>query len=470
MLRRNVFRGLVSSSAASMRCLTITPVFMPSLSPTMEQGKVTEWSLKVGDKISGGETYCKIETDKAVVGFDNVADEGFIAKLLVDAPSDSVKVGSPVLLLVDEEAGVNSPDVANWKPDAPAPASSAAAAPAAPAAPAASAPVAAAAAPVPVSGARVFASPLAKVTAAKLGVSLSTVVGTGGAVGRVTKSDVEAAAKAGPTTAAVAAPASVAAASTPVAVAAPKAAPKAAAPAVVGGDYEDTPVTSMRATIAKRLTQSKNIEVPHYYLFNECKADNMLSVIKQLNAKGDGSFKISVNDYIVKAVARANLIVPACNSSWQGDFIRQYKGVDVSVAVATPTGLITPIIKNAHAKGLAEISQETKALAKKAREGTLQPAEFIGGTVSVSNLGASGIPSFTAIINPPQAMILAVGTLVPKPEISKNEEGEFVLSGKVEQTISFTASFDHRVVDGAIGAEWFKHFKDAIENPLSLLL
>jgi pyruvate dehydrogenase E2 component (dihydrolipoamide acetyltransferase) len=468
MLRRNVFRGLVSKSATSMRFLTITPVYMPSLSPTMEQGKVTEWSLKVGDKISGGETYCKIETDKAVVGFDNVADEGFIAKLLVEAPSDSVKVGTPVILLVDEQAGVNSPEVANWKPEAAtATAAPEAAAAAAPAAAAAAAPAAAA-----TSGSRVFASPLAKVTAAKLGVTLSTVVGTGGAVGRVTKSDVEAAAKAGPTSVPVTAPAAAAAPSVaaPVAASAPKPSPKAAAPAVVGGDYEDTPVTSMRATIAKRLTQSKNVEVPHYYLFNECKADNMLSVIKQLNAKGGGSFKISVNDYIVKAVARANLIVPVCNSSWQGDFIRQYKGVDVSVAVATPTGLITPIIKNAHAKGLAEISQETKALAKKAREGTLQPAEFIGGTVSVSNLGASGIPSFTAIINPPQAMILAVGTTVPKPEISKNEEGEFVLTGKVEQTISFTASFDHRVVDGAIGAEWFKHFKDAIENPLSLLL
>lgn len=468
MLRRNVFRGLVTKSGMSMRCLTVTPVFMPSLSPTMEQGKVTEWVSKVGDKISGGETYCKIETDKAVVGFDNVADEGFIAKLLVDAPSDAVKVGAPVMLLVDEQSGINSPEVLNWKPDSgasvaasPVAAAVAASTPAAAAAPAAS-PAA--------SGARVFASPLAKVTASQLGVNLSSVVGTGGSVGRVTKRDVEAAASGAPRVAVAAAPVVTAAPVVP-AVSAPRAsaAPKAA-PAVVGGDFVDTPVTSMRATIAKRLTQSKNVEVPHYYLMNECKADNMLAVIKQLNAKGDGSFKISVNDYIVKAVARANLIVPACNSSWQGDFIRQYKGVDVSVAVATPTGLITPIIKNAHAKGLAEISQETKALAKKAREGALQPNEFIGGTVSVSNLGASGIPSFTAIINPPQAMILAVGTLVPKPEITKNEEGEFVLSGKVEQVISFTASFDHRVVDGAIGAEWFKHFKDAIENPLSLLL
>lgn len=485
MLRRNICRGLIPKSTNPLRFLTVTPVFMPSLSPTMESGKVTEWVVNIGDKISGGETYCKVETDKAVVGFDNVADEGFIAKLLVNAPSDAIAVGTPVLLLVDEKEGVNSAEVATWKPEATsAPTQAAAPAVSAPSAAAPAAAVAGAAATAPSSGSRVFASPLAKVTAAQLGVDIATVTGTGGAVGRVTKRDVEEASKAPKNFAAAPAATPTSSAPAPVSTtsqsatavgksanaSAPPSSALASATSVVGGSFVDTPVTSMRATIAKRLTQSKNVEVPHYYLMNECKADNMLAVIKQLNAKGDGAFKISVNDYIVKAVARANLLVPACNSSWQGDFIRQYSGVDVSVAVATPTGLITPIIKNAHAKGLAEISQETKQLAKKARDGALQPNEFIGGTVSVSNLGASGIPNFTAIINPPQAMILAVGTLVPKPEISKNDDGEFVLSGKVVQTISFTASFDHRVVDGAIGAEWFKHFKDAIENPLSLLL
>lgn len=478
MLRRNVLRGLINKS--NMRFLTITPVFMPSLSPTMEFGKITEWASPIGTKISGGETYAKVETDKAVVGFDNVADEGFIARFMYDAPSDKIKVGEPVLLLVDEEAGIKSDEVANWKP-----ASSAAAAPAAAAPATAAAPAAEAAAAPAATGNRVFASPAAKVAAKQLNVSLASVRGTGGAIGRVTKRDVEEASKqpaAAAQSSPAAAPASptaptpqegakpTAAVSTPSAAASPKAAPAAAAANATGGAYEDIPVTAMRATIAKRLTQSKNVEIPHYYLMNECKADNMLATIKQLNAKGAGSFKISVNDYIVKAVARANLIVPACNSSWQGDYIRQFKGVDVSVAVSTPTGLITPIIKNAHFKGLAEISIETKELAKKARDGALQPNEFIGGTVSVSNLGASGIPSFTAIINPPQSTILAVGTTVPKPEMGKNEEGEWIMTGKVEQVINFTASFDHRVVDGAVGAEWFKHFKDAIENPLSLLL
>lgn len=462
MFRRHVFRSLASSSTA-LRSLTITPVAMPSLSPTMESGKITEWVAKLGDKISGGETWCKIETDKAVVSFDNVAEEGYVARFLVNAPSDAIAVGSPVILLVDEKEGIDAAEVKNWTSGAAAPAaapaSAAAEAPVAQASPVAAAPQASS------TGGRVFASPLAKKTARELGVDLATVAGTGGAIGRVTKQDVVAASKAPKAVAA----APVVASTTSEAAPKVKAAPATASPAAAG-TYEDIPITSMRATIAKRLTQSKNIEVPHYYLMNECKADNMLAIIKQLNAKGAGKFKISVNDYLIKAIARANLIVPACNSSWLGDVIRQYKTVDVSVAVATPTGLITPIVKNAHIKGLAEISAETKELAKKARDGLLQPSEFIGGTVSISNLGASGIPSFTAIINPPQSMILAVGTTVPKPEIVKNEEGDFVMTGKIEQVINFTASFDHRVVDGAVGAEWFKHFKDAIENPLSLLL
>eukprot|EP00388_Colpodella_angusta_P011522 GDKJ01029459.1.p1 GENE.GDKJ01029459.1~~GDKJ01029459.1.p1 ORF type:complete len:228 (-),score=15.57 GDKJ01029459.1:269-952(-) len=227
----------------------------------------------------------------------------------------------------------------------------------------------------------------------------------------------------------------------------------------------------MRSTIAKRLQKSINTEVPHFYVTNHCRADSMLSTIKHLNAKGAGKYKITVNDYIIKAIARANLIVPATNSHFMGDSIRQYKNVDVSVAVATPTGLITPIIRNAQAKGLVEISNETKELAKKARDGQLQPNEYQGGTVTVSNMGGMGVDSFTAIINQPHSMILACGTASPRPEIIKNEEtGEYEMTGKVEQTISFTASFDHRVVDGAVGAEWFKHFKDSIENPLSLLL
>jgi len=473
MFRRRLFPSPFVQRALGIRNLTITAVPMPALSPTMTEGSITEWNVKLGDEIVEGSTFCKIQTDKAVVAFDNVASEGFVARLLAEAPTGAITVGQPVLLLVDEKEGINSAEVKNWKPEGETPA----AAPAATEAPAKAA--AATSAPsASNSGSRVFASPLGKKTAAELGVDLSTVQGTGGSVGRVTKQDVVAVAGGAVAPKKADAPAARAAeapaAAAPAAAAKPAAATKAAAPAAaessIGGSFTDIPVTQMRATIAKRLTQSKNVEVPHYYLTQECKADNMLATIKVLNAKGAGSFKITVNDYIIKAIARANRIVPACNSSWMGDHIRQYDGVDVSVAVATPTGLITPIVKNAHLKGLADIAIETKELAKKAREGTLQINEFVGGTVSVSNLGATGIPHFTAIINPPQSMILAVGSAVPKMEIIKNAEGEFESTGKINQVITFSASFDHRVVDGAIGAEWFKHFKDAIENPMSLLL
>ncbi|CCW66908.1 unnamed protein product [Phytomonas sp. Hart1] len=244
---------------------------------------------------------------------------------------------------------------------------------------------------------------------------------------------------------------------------------RAEAPANV--HYTDIPVSNMRAVIAKRLHESKNLEIPHYYLHDTCCVDNMMALIKQLNAKGNGEYKITVNDYIIKAVARANMLTPEVNASWQGSVIRQYHTVDVSVAVATPSGLITPIIFNAHAKGLVQISKDMKILAKKARDNALQPNEFQGGTCSVSNLGATGIPGFSAIVNPPQAMILAIGSAKPRPKIVKNEEsGAFEMMGTVEMAVEFTASFDHRVVDGAMGAKWFQGFHDAIENPLSLLL
>ncbi|EPY28001.1 pyruvate dehydrogenase E2 component (dihydrolipoamide acetyltransferase) [Strigomonas culicis] len=453
-----------------LRWLTITPVPMPALSPTMEKGKITEWCKKPGDEIKTGDTYCKVETDKAVVSYDNATEEGFFARIIVSEGTETV-VGDTVCLLVDEESGVNSDEVKNWKPESDGAPAEEAAAPAA-AAPVAAAPIAVAAS----SGAHGAASPYAKKIAKERGVSLAGIKGTGGGVGRIVAKDVEAAIASG-----AAGKAGQAAPAPAKAAAAPKAAPRkagaAAAAAPAGGsppanpNFIDIPVTNMRAVIAKRLHQSKNVEIPHYYLFDSCCADNMMALIKQLNAKGAGDFKITVNDYIIKAVARANLLVPEVNSSWQGGFIRQYNTVDVSVAVATPTGLITPIIRDAQAKGLVEISREVKALAKKARENTLQPNEFQGGTCSVSNLGATGIPGFTAIINPPQAMILAIGSAKPQQKIVLNaESGEYELTNKVEMRIDFTASFDHRVVDGALGAKWFQGFHDAIENPLSLMM
>ncbi|KAF8305732.1 dihydrolipoamide acetyltransferase precursor [Trypanosoma cruzi cruzi] len=471
MFRRRVVQQL-SSAMASLRLLTITPIPMPALSPTMEKGKISEWVAKVGDSVASGDTWCKVETDKAVVSYDNVSEEGFVARIIVQT-GEEASVGDTVCLIVDEADGINSDEVKNWHAEGAAPSraeepSAAAASPSTgPAAPITTSPS--------TSGARVKASPLARKTAQELNVSLEGIIGTGGGVGRIVKKDVEAAAASGsarPSAAAEAAQTKVQ--SIPKQMPAPDVATVAAAskptPAV-NENYTDIPVSNMRATIARRLTQSKNVDIPHYYLFEECCADNMLALIKQLNAKGDGKYKITVNDYTIKAVARANMLVPEANSSWQGNVIRQYNTVDVSVAVATPTGLITPIVKNAQARGLADISTEMKELAKKARDGKLQPHEFIGGTVSISNLGASGIPGFTAIINPPQSLILAVGTAKPRPKISFNEEtGKYQVGTEVEMVIKFTASFDHRVVDGAVGAEWCKHFKDAIENPLSLLL
>ncbi|KAH9588696.1 2-oxoacid dehydrogenase acyltransferase [Trypanosoma melophagium] len=471
MLRRRVFQQL-SSAMTSLRLLTVTPIPMPALSPTMEKGKITEWVKKVGEPVANGDTWCKVETDKAVVSYDNTTEEGFLARILVQVGEEAT-VGDTVCLLVDEADGVNSDEVKNWSSAPPTQQEAAADTTTTNTNTNTTSAVSSS------GGERVRASPLARKTAKELNISLEGIKGTGGGVGRIVKKDVEAAAAAGTAQkgSAAAKPAGASTASTPTSTTAaakpkaqtPAAASKPAAP--VNENYTDIPVTNMRATIAKRLTQSKNVEIPHYYLFEECCVDNMMALVQQLNAKGDGKYKITLNDYIIKAVARANMLVPDANSSWQGSVVRRYNTVDVSVAVATPTGLITPIIKNAQARGLADISNEMKVLTKKAREGTLQPHEFMGGTVSVSNLGASGIPGFTAIINPPQSLIVAVGSAKPRAKITLNAEtGKYEVSGEVEMVMKFNASFDHRVIDGAVGAEWCKHFKDAIENPLSLML
>lgn len=466
------------ATLAAMRMVTIIPVPMPALSPTMEKGKITEWCKKIGEQVNNSDTFCKVETDKAVVSYDNSGDEGYMARVLVQEGSET-EVGQTICLMVEDAADVNSAEVANWSEGGSSEAAgSAAASTATEAAPAAAA-AAAPAAPRASSGDRVKASPLAKKMAAEKNIALDRITGTGGGVNRITAKDVESAASSSSSPAAAAAPApaarsSAAAASSPAAKTAPAApargAAKPAAPAA-NANYVDIPVTNMRAVIAKRLHQSKNLDVPHYYIFGECRVDNALALLKQLNLKGNGEYKLTMNDYIIKAVARANLLTPEVNAAWYGDFIRQYSTVDVSVAVATPTGLITPIIRNAHAKGLVEVSKEVKSLAKRARENALKPEEFQGGTVSVSNLGASNVRGFTAIINPPQALIVAVGTGMPRPQVARNAEtNEYEVTGKVEMVATFNASFDHRVVDGAVGAKWYQGFRDAMENPLSLLL
>lgn len=463
------FGALVTATA--FRMVSIIEIPMPALSPTMETGKITEWLKHPGDAVKPGDTFCTVETDKAVVSYDNATEEGFMARIVFEAGGEAA-VGHTVCLVVEEKAEIDSPEVKNWKPAA----APVAAAPAAPAA-AAAAPKAAAAAPAaaPIApGGRVVASPYARTIARENGVALAGIAGTGGGVGRITSNDVLSAIASGTATApgaAAAAAPKAAAAPAPAAAAAPVAPAKFKGTPPANAHYTDIPVTNIRRIIAQRMHQSMNAEIPHYYVTDVCRVDNMLALIKQLNAKGAGEYKISINDYIIKALARANTVCPQVNASWQGDAIRQYDTVDVSVAVATETGLITPIIFNAQAKGLVQISKEMKALAKKARDNKLLPAEFQGGTCAVSNLGATGVTGFTAIINHPQAMILAIGSAKPRPEIATNAEtGELEVTGKVEMTMEFTCSFDHRVVDGALGAKWFQGFHDAIENPLSLLL
>ena len=473
MLRRLQRSTMAPSAAAALNALrwaSVTEIKMPALSPTMTSGKLAEWKVQVGEECIPSNPFAMIGTDKATLTFENVSDEGFMARHVVAEGTEDVQVGDVIALMVDDVADINCDEVKNWKPDG-----------AAPAAPAAAAPEAAAdaalASPTPAtsvaSGDRLAASPLARKMAREAGVALQDVTPTGGEKGhRIIAADVEAAVKnPKPKAAAPAEPKpATAVKAAPAKAPAAAAVSAAAATNASGAGFTDTPCSSMRKVIAERLTRSKNVEVPHYYLMNEIKAKNMQDIIKHLNKKGDGKYKISVNDYLIKAIARSNKLVPECNTHWHGDFMRKYDAVDVAFAVATPSGLMTPIVRNADSCGLVAISEATKALATKAREGKLLPEEYQGGTVTLSNMGSLGIPNFTAIINPPHSMILAAGGIVHKPEVVQNSEGEYEMTGKVEPTISFTASFDHRVIDGAVGAKWFQAFKDSIENPLSMLL
>ncbi|KAK3524326.1 hypothetical protein QTP70_028061 [Hemibagrus guttatus] len=428
-------------------------ILLPALSPTMMVGTVQRWEKKVGEKLSEGDLLAEIETDKATIGFE-VQEEGYLAKILVPEGTRDVPLGTPLCIMVEKESDIPSfadyveTGVATSPPPAPAPV--AAPTPSAPAAPAvtpATAPAAAA------RKGRVFASPLAKKLAAEKGIDLAQVTGSG-PDGRVTKKDIE---NFVPTKAP---PPPVAPATTPArAPAAPAVAP------VPTGTFTDIPVSNIRRVIAQRLLQSKQT-IPHYYLSVDINMDQVLGLRKELNAevKAD-NIKLSVNDFIIKASALACLKVPEANSSWMDTVIRQNHVVDVSVAVSTSNGLITPIVFNAHIKGLAAISKDITALAAKAREGKLQPHEFQGGTFTVSNLGMYGIKNFSAIINPPQACILAVGGSEKRLLPADNEKGFDVSS-----MMSVTLSCDHRVVDGAVGAQWLAEFRKFLEKPVTMLL
>ena len=424
-------------------------ILMPALSPTMEEGTLAKWLVKEGDVVKSGQIIAEIETDKATMEFEAV-DEGTIGRILVAEGSAGVKVNTPIAVLVEDgESADTAP-----KPVA------VAAAPVAAVAVAATVAVAAPAAPKG-TGARVFASPLARRIAAEKGLDLSKVQGSG-PHGRIVRSDVEGATVAvAPAAAVVAAP-----------VAAPAAAPVAAMATgpstdIVLKTYADRPFTEvkldgMRKTIAARLTEAKQT-VPHFYLRRDIELDALMAFRGQLNAKLEArGVKLSVNDFIIKACALALQQVPAANAVWAGDRVLQFKKSDVAVAVAIEGGLFTPVLKDAEAKSLSALSAEMKDLAKRARDRKLAPHEYQGGSFAISNLGMFGIDNFDAIINPPHAAILAVGAGVAKAIV---KDGAVV----VGTVMSVTLSVDHRVIDGALGAQLLQAIKDNLENPLAML-
>jgi len=434
---------------------------MPALSPTMTEGRLAKWLKKEGDDVKAGDVIAEIETDKATMEVEAV-DEGKLQTILVPAGTDGVPVNAPIAILLGEG---EDPSAAVAPAPAPKPAAStpkpaAVPAPAPAAKPAAAAAPQAAAAAIPQDkGERVFASPLARRIAADKGVDLKSITGSG-PHGRIVKADVEAArpGAAKPAAAPAAAP-------KPASVPAPAGALTAAAVAA-GIAHHVVPHTSMRRAIARRLTESKQ-QVPHFYLTIDCEIDALLKLRSDLNAKapekGDGAYKLSVNDFVIRAAAAGLRKVPAANAAWSDEGVVMFDAVDISVAVAIPGGLITPIIRNADGKGLATISNEMKGLAARAKEGKLKLEEFQGGTFSISNLGMFGIKDFAAVINPPQGCILAVGAGEQRPVVKNNALA-------IATVMSVTLSVDHRVVDGAIGAEYLAAFKKLIEDPITLLL
>ena len=418
---------------------------MPALSPTMEEGTLAKWLVKPGDTVSSGDLLAEIETDKATMEFEAV-DEGVIAEILVAEGTEGVKVGAAICLIAEEgedAASVKAP-VAKAKPSEaaaaeqePAPAS----APVPASAPAPAAPPAVSSA----SSDRVKATPIARRIAAARGVDLSGIQGTG-PNGRIVKADVDGAG--------VSAPAASAASA--ASVAAPVAAQDFGIPHVA------EKLSNMRKTIARRLTESKQ-QVPHIYLTVDVRLDALLKLRSELNASlAPRDVKLSVNDLLIKAQAIALMQVPECNVQFAGDQLLKFSRADISVAVSIPSGLITPIIKGADAKGVAAISTEMKDLAARARDGKLKPEEYQGGTASISNMGMMGIKQFAAVINPPQAMILAVGAGERQPYVIDD-------ALQIATVMSATGSFDHRAIDGADGARFMAAFKQLVEKPLAML-
>ncbi len=441
-----------------------TNILMPALSPTMTEGTLARWLKKEGDEVRSGDVLAEIETDKATMEVEAV-DEGVLSKILVPDGTAGVKVNAPIAVLTADGEDASAPPA--QAASAPAPAASA---------PATPAPAASAAAPAPMSNGhdseRVFASPLARRMAKQANIDLSAMKGSG-PNGRIIRADIEARQAPGaaqPSRVEVQAGAREADVPTPPMQQVPpeaKPAPKPAAPmAPVTAPHQLVPNSTMRKVIACRLLESHQL-VPNFYVTMDIEIDALLKLRADLNARspkeGPGAFKLSVNDLVIKATAAALRRVPKVNASYTEDAMVVYDDIDISIAVSMPDGLITPIVRKADQKGLAAISNEMKDLGARAKSGKLKPEEFQGGSFSISNLGMFGVKQFTAIINPPQAAILAVGAGEKRPVV---KDGALA----VATVMTCTLSVDHRVADGALGAEWMAVFKGIVEDPLSLML
>jgi len=451
-------------------------ILMPALSPTMTEGTLGKWLVKEGDTVSSGDILAEIETDKATMELEAV-DEGTIGKILIAAGTSGVAVNTPIALLLEEGEDASALDAAPAPAAAPAPEPAPQAAPAPVAAPPAAPSVpglggllgalgGSQPAKPAASGARVFASPLARRIAAEAGLNLASIAGTGPR-GRIVKADVEAAKARGAEDdedadllAAMALAAGVKAPAEPKKPQAP--APVAAPPADYGTPFTETPHSTMRKVIARRLSESKQT-VPHFYITMEVLLDSLLALRQQINGQEGAVQKVSVNDFIIRACAVALKRMPEANVSWTDETMRNFSRSDISVAVATPTGLITPIVRSAETKSLGTISDEMRDLAARARDGKLMPEEYQGGTFSISNLGMFGVREFAAIINPPQSMLLAVGAADQRPVV---KDGALA----VGTVMSLTLSADHRCIDGALGAKFLGLVKSLLENPMSILL
>ena len=421
-------------------------ILMPALSPTMETGTLATWNVAVGDAVRSGDVIAEIETDKATMEVEAV-DDGVLAVIFVEAGSENVAVGTPIARLAEDGEAVDdvasapaaaAPPVAEAKVESPAPDAPAEPAPA-PAAVAAAAPGIGSDAP------RLFATPLARRIAGDNNVDLGALTGSG-PHGRILRRDVEAA---------MSAQMSAPAATAGVAMTA------ASAPASPGASSLE-PNSQMRKIIAQRLQESK-ANAPHFYLTVDCEIDTLLAARKVMNEQSPDDVKISVNDLVIRAAAMALVKVPKANASWEGDHTRLFHHADIAMAVAVDGGLVTPVIWAAEQKGLAQIAATSRDLATRARTGTLAPEEFAGGSFTISNLGMFGIREFAAVINPPQGAILAVGAGEERPVV---RDGQLA----VATVMTVTLSADHRVVDGAVGAEWLQAFKGYIEAPVTMLL